>query len=53
MSSVLHYIQRREVGSRLREDKIFLRQKLATDEHLHKKVSFYDFLFFLFNNFSI
>jgi len=37
MSSVLHFIQKRELGSRFREDKIFIREKLAVDEHLHKK----------------
>ena len=37
MSSVLHYIQKRELGSRLREEKIFIREKLATDEQLYKK----------------
>jgi len=37
MSSVLRYIQKRELGSKFREDKIFVREKLATDQHLHKK----------------
>jgi len=37
MSSVLRYIQKRELGSKFREDKIFVREKLATDKHLHKK----------------
>jgi len=37
MSSLLQYLQKRELGSKFREDKIFVREKLATDLHLHKK----------------
>ena len=37
MSSVLHYIRRREMGSRFREEKIFIREKLARDKELYKK----------------
>eukprot|EP00092_Neocalanus_flemingeri_P103635 GFUD01132648.1.p1 GENE.GFUD01132648.1~~GFUD01132648.1.p1 ORF type:complete len:334 (+),score=99.27 GFUD01132648.1:66-1067(+) len=37
MSSVLHYIQKRELGSRFREEKIFIREKLASDKQLYKK----------------
>jgi len=37
MSGVLQYLQRRELGSKFREDKIFVREKLASDQHLHKK----------------
>ena len=40
MSSLLRYLQKLELGSKFREDEIFVREKLAM-EHLHQKVSFY------------
>ena len=43
MSSVLHYIQRRELGSRFREEKIFIREKLASDQQLYKKGIHFNF----------